>query len=132
VDGDGDVDVLVGTLSSNSRLLLNNGSGWFSDASVARMSPNRVGDFVGASMFDGDGDGDVDVFVSGGGGYDNRLYMNNGSGWFVDVASSRGVSSNGGRVSVRGVAVGDVDGDGDGDVYVCSDGDNRLYGCKTL
>jgi hypothetical protein len=127
VDGDGDVDVFVGTLSSNSRLVLNNATGWFVDVSVARLSPNRVGDFVGASMFDGDGDGDVDVFVSGGGGYDNRLYVNNGSGWFIDVASSRGVSSNTGRVSVRGVAVGDVDGDGDGDVFVCSDGDNRLY-----
>jgi hypothetical protein len=127
VDGDGDGDVFVGTLSSNSRLLLNNGSGWFIDASATRLSPNRVGDFVGASMFDSDGDGDVDVFVSGGGGYDNRLYMNNRSGWFVDVALTRGVASNGGRVSMRGVAVGDVDGDGDGDVYVCSDGDNRLY-----
>jgi hypothetical protein len=64
VDGDGDVDVvvLVGALTSSSRLLLNNGSGWFVDASAARLSPSIVGVFVGASMFDSDGDGDVDVF----------------------------------------------------------------------
>jgi hypothetical protein len=125
VDRDGDVDLFVGALASNSKLLLNNGAGSFSDMST-RLLPGVTGDAVGAAMFDADGDGYVDIFVTVNGG-SNRLYENDADGSFVDVASSRGVSSNGGRTALRGVAVGDVDGDGDADMYVCSDSDNRLF-----
>jgi hypothetical protein len=126
VDGDGDVDLFIGALGSNSRLMINDGSGSFSDMTPGALVPDVIGDIVGATMFDCDGDGDVDIFASVSGS-DNRLFINDGSGGFLDAATARGVSSNGGRKSVGGVAVGDVDGDGDGDVYVCSDSDNRLF-----
>lgn len=95
----------------------------------------------GAALFDAEGDGDLDLFfVQGGrlgdsgpvpGGEGARLYRNDpaiGSDGrrtprFVDVtrASGAGVDFYG-----MGVATGDIDGDGDVDLFVTGFGGNRL------
>jgi hypothetical protein len=123
-DGDGDVDVFLACTLSTSMLLLNNGSGFFTDG-TSRLAPNRAGEFAAAVAFDGDGDGDVDLLVAAVGS-NNRMYMNNGTGFFTDDAAARNVSTNTAGVVWRSVTAADVDGDGDVDVHMSGNVSSRL------
>ncbi len=63
VDGDGDLDMVVGNHLQN-RLYLNNGSGTFSDATASRMAVVND-DTRSVALGDVDGDGDI-PFEDGG------------------------------------------------------------------
>lgn len=83
----------------------------------------------GCAILDYDGDGWPDLyFVQGqhtnqpGGG--NRLYHNRGNGTFEDVTEKASVRGHGYGM---GCAVGDFDGDGRPDLYVCNYGVNELF-----
>ena len=89
----------------------------------------------GVALFDADGDGDLDLYLVNGAplpGWPaagrpvptNVLYRNRGDGTFEDVTEKAGV---GDRGYGMGVAVGDVDNDGDADLYVLNHGPNVLY-----
>ncbi|HJS73074.1 MAG TPA: CRTAC1 family protein [Vicinamibacteria bacterium] len=88
----------------------------------------------GLALFDYDGDADLDVyFVSGSTlerlakgepGESNRLFRNDGELRFTDVTETSGL---GDRGFGQGVAVADVDNDGDEDVYVTNYGTSVLY-----
>jgi hypothetical protein len=86
----------------------------------------------GVAMFDYDGDGLLDLYFATAtllplGTAEkgpNRLYKNLGGGQFQDVTESSGL---GFRGFCHGVVVGDVDNDGDPDVFLCNYGPNRLY-----
>lgn len=86
----------------------------------------------GLALFDGDGDGDLDVLIVDPGAYpesdaviggSNRLYRNDGHWQFTDVTAGSGVDV---ARFCNGVAVGDVDGDGDRDLYLTCHGPNVL------
>jgi hypothetical protein len=88
----------------------------------------------GAALLDYDGDGDLDLYftsgnhgLAGGGGSEptrNRLFRQEQDGGFVDVTNASGLGDAGYGM---GVAVGDVDNDGDPDVYLTNYGPDRLY-----
>lgn len=86
----------------------------------------------GAAFFDGDGDGFLDLYIVNGAalpGYagatgPNAYYRNQGDGTFTDRSAESGT---GDEAFGMGAAVGDVDGDGDSDLYVTNYGANRLY-----
>ncbi len=88
----------------------------------------------GVALFDYDNDGDLDIYLTNGNyrlssGPDarravNRLYRQETDGHFVEVTAQSGLDDSGYGM---GVAIGDIDNDGDADVYVTNDGLDRLY-----
>ena len=81
-------------------------------------------DGAGVAFNDYDGDGDADIYItnndSGTLGHDfrNRLWENDGIGYFTDVAEARGATNEGGLG--RGITFGDYDLDGDDDLVVAN------------
>lgn len=86
----------------------------------------------GVVIFDYDQDGDPDVFFVNGGatpGFEgdpgrSTLYRNEAPGTFVDVTDAAGIVVTGYGM---GATAGDVDGDGDPDLFVSSFGANQLF-----
>jgi hypothetical protein len=75
----------------------------------------------GAASGDYDGDGDVDLFITRGDAGPNLLYRNDGNLVFTDVAAAAGVAwTRSATESYRhaGPAFGDLDGDGDLDLFL--------------
>ncbi len=123
VDGDGDMDLVVGNNGEQNRLLLNDGDGTFADATTGRM-PVDSDSTRAVTLGDVDGDGDPDLIIGNEGGAPNRLYLNDGSGTFGDAPTHlpSGVSS------TAAIALGDADMDGSIDVVVGDgSGENQLY-----
>ncbi|MCA9691592.1 MAG: CRTAC1 family protein [Myxococcales bacterium] len=77
----------------------------------------------GAAVGDYDGDGHVDLYVTRIYGED-RLFRNNGDGTFEDRAGEAGLAL---ALHTSGAAFGDVDNDGDLDLYVTSVGELRYH-----
>ncbi|MEM8685602.1 MAG: VCBS repeat-containing protein, partial [Pseudomonadota bacterium] len=133
-DGDGDVDLFMTHLTKETNTLyLNNGEAIFMDntvnAGLGHTSLPLTG--FGTDWFDVDHDGLLDLYVTNGavttyaGGRQDeypyaqpdQLFRNEGSCRFADVSRSSG-SALAVEAVGRGVAVGDIDNDGDDDVLV--------------
>jgi hypothetical protein len=128
-DGDGDQDILFANLTSNggewdkdpqTRLLINNGKGRFSDETSKRMPANKFSTYA-ANVIDFDKDGDKDILLSAikipGFNPDKvRAYANNGRGVFTDV--SKDVIPEGTIGRSWGICMGDVNKDGLDDVFI--------------
>lgn len=84
VDGDGDLDLVVACEFCPNIILINDGSGRFSNESAARLPQvNRDSEDIAAQDFDGDGDVDL-VFVSEDDQI-NEYYLNDGTGKFTSL-----------------------------------------------
>jgi len=131
VDNDGDLDLVLANgyfyyYYHPNLLYLNDGTGTFTDATAARLPPDGD-DSLTVDLGDVDGDGDLDM-VFGNGGYagsdQNRLYLNDGSGTFIDATATHMPAV---RDGTQDVVLGDMDGDGDLDLVAANWGQNRLY-----
>ena len=91
----------------------------------------------GAALFDADGDGSLDIYLIQAGPLPeergriapgdlpgNRLFLRQPDGTFRDTGGAAGLADSG---YGTGVAAGDVDGDGDTDVFVANYGADALY-----
>jgi len=144
IDGDGDRDLFVAGFGAN-RLYVNQGNGRFEER-AQRAGVEGAGWSTSATLFDADRDGDLDLYVARYVVYDLRqdlycgenrpgyrtvchpknfdaepdlFYLNRGDGTFTDATRSAGLVETSGKG--LGVVAGDIDGDGDDDLYVAND-----------
>lgn len=109
IDNDGDIDVITGNENFQPNLVyLNDGKGVFEDSGQA-LGSNKAWSLL---LVDIDGDNDLDVIVGNDNGNDriNRIWLNDGSGFFTNSGQSLGTSA------TRSMDVGDIDSDGDLDL----------------
>lgn len=117
IDGDGDTDLIVANEGRNQVLIrMTDG---YTDESELRLpeDPRESREIDGADI---DGDGDIDLIVGnvafiGDGDVSNRLWQNDGRGYFTDITdvSLGNVANDGRSFTVHFV---DIDRDGDPDI----------------
>ncbi|MFT5048808.1 MAG: hypothetical protein ACI8QZ_000195 [Chlamydiales bacterium] len=107
--------------SARDVIYRNNGDGTFVDASVEVGLGQSFGNGLGLGCTDFNGDGWIDVFIANDLTLD-QLWMNQGDGTFTDEAVFMGcaVDENGVAKAGMGVAIADIDLDGDQDMMVCN------------
>lgn len=136
IDNDGDLDIVVGNVAFNmmlpvqNQLLVNDGSGVFSDETAARLAgvANAADSFT-IHFFDIDGDGDVDILspinrLGTGGSMD--FWSNDGTGQFTTfMTPPLSAAVNGSTFDIEFF---DANGDGMTDIYFCHrTGNDQLY-----
>ncbi len=127
LDGDGDHDAFAKIDGKGYGTLLNDGAGNFSqhwtgkdNQAIAKVRGMDI------TLGDLDGDGDLDAFVTNGDrekSYPASVWLNDGTGRFTD--SGLRFQTDG---ETRGCSLGDLDGDGDLDIFVA----NFYNGCNEV
>ncbi|MCB9510507.1 MAG: CRTAC1 family protein [Deferribacteres bacterium] len=100
-------------------LYRNLGNGTFADISLSSGIGKVESVSLGAASADFNNDGYADIYVAND-GQENQLWINQKNGTFTDVATAMGAAVNnvGRREAGMGIAIGDVDGDLDDDIFL--------------
>jgi hypothetical protein len=114
VDGDGDQDAVFAVSGAQQRILINNGSGIFTDETAQRFPTVSLNSW-GVAFGDVDADGDLDLVFNHQGGK-AHLFINDGKGHFTDDAAFQTVAVN--MPSAEQVNIVDIDNDFDLDIIV--------------
>lgn len=121
LDGDGDFDAFVANYPFHpNKVWFNNGDGYFTD------SGQNLGNSQshGVALGDLDGDGDFDAFVANS-GYPptpNKVWFNNGFGFFTDSGQNLGY------LPSKDICLGDLNNDGHLDAFVSNvDNPNKVW-----
>lgn len=122
VDNDGDLDVLAaGGDSSATTVWLNNGAGVFT--AHPTIPGFGAGESSDVTLGDLDGDGDLDALVVNYNEEAQTVWLNDGTGAFTAHPTMPGF----GAGNSRGMALGDVDGNGTLDVLVGNSGMETVW-----
>ena len=114
-DNDGDLDVFFTSLNGHpDALFRNDGEANFSRVQAGQLTSDSTS-APGACWCDYDNDGDMDVYVVTRDTVPDILYNNSGNGTFTQVPASHFPYT---KADGRTCSWGDVDGDGDFDLYV--------------
>lgn len=115
-DGDGDSDLFIANEdNANNSLFRNDGPNTFTQITNIEITQNGKTS-AGSSWADIDNDGDFDLFAANWEGQNNQLFINDG-GIFTEQTTS--IIASGGGNSF-GSSFGDMDNDGDLDLFVCN------------
>ena len=122
VDGDGDLDAVVGTFFADSRVWINQGGSQAGTPGTFLFSDQNSGYAFsyGLALVPIDAEPGIDAFVTRGIGPDN-VWLNGGTGQFSD--SGQELGNDGGF----DVALGDLDGDDDLDAFVANNGADKVW-----
>ena len=116
VDGDGLIDIYF-CRTEGSNVLYRNLGGWkFEDITDKAGVACKDQFSTGTVLSDIDGDNDLDLLVTALGG-PNAVFLNDGSGQFHEVTKEAGLMGNSGATTM---ALADVEGDGDLDIYLAN------------
>lgn len=132
IDDDGDLDLIFADGQSYSsqgaalkpRIYINDGLGFFSDQTDAR-APGISGWFRGVEAGDADGDGDLDLILAQDFNKQPLLLINTGGGNFINDTAARLPAL---TMSSARAQFGDVDNDGDLDLFFCNSGATNRFG----
>ena len=122
VDGDGRCDLYLCGLDNANALYRNLGDWRFTDITASAGVACDGQASTGAVLVDLDGDSDLDLLVNGVAA-GTRLFLNDGKGRFREATETSGLNRRGGSTSL---ALGDIDADGDLDLYVANYRSNTL------
>lgn len=136
-DGDGDTDLFVGSFYGPNHLFENTGSTLRDVSAASGLAQDDMTAVAAAADFDGDGrldlylgrflDARTEVpatMLYTRNGAPNRLYRGLGGLRFEDVSAASGADDRG---LTLGVAAGDIDGDGDVDLYLSNDYGRNVF-----
>ena len=118
-DGDGKCDLFFCSITGTNALYRNLGNWQFEDVTARAGVAMDHWPSAGATFADISGDGHKDLLVSTF-GKGVRCWINDGSGRFKDQTETRGLNTETGSTSM---ALGDIDRDGDLDLYVTQYGE---------
>lgn len=121
-DGDGNVDLFFAGVGGRSGLFRNLGNWKFENATDSAGVACAGMAATGAAFVDSDGDGKLDLFVTSCGG-PNAYFKNLGGGKFTNMTEAVGF---GAKLGSTSMTFGDIDRDGDIDVYVANYGENTI------
>ncbi len=124
VDDDGDLDLVLADAGpvtfaapgGKARLLLNDGTGVFTEAAAQLPAIEKLG-AQNAKLLDMDNDTDLDVVVDGKSPV-TQLYLNDGAGHFTLDLSTIPSSNQSGSISTYETEFADLDGDSDFDAVI--------------
>lgn len=115
-DNDGYMDIFVSTIGNGgkNKLYKNNANGTFTQQTTSAVEA-PLGSGYGGSWLDYDNDKDLDLYVPNSFPPGFKLFNNDGAGNFTEVSASAGLTTV--ESNNDGHAWGDVDNDGDLDLY---------------
>ena len=121
-DNDGLCDIYLCRLDGDNVFYRNLGGWKFENVTITTGTACSSQFSTGATFADIDGDKDLDLLVTAM-GQPNRIFQNQGNSKFKDITESSGIGT---RYGSSSIALSDIDGDSDLDLYVVN------YGAKSV